>query len=169
MGKMGYAKGLVRYDTENGLANRWSRRQLLRRVLRPRVLIYSAILSAVAISVVGHLVLRTPFKVDVIRDRGVLGREVEDGAIENVYRLQLINSAEAPRRFIISITGIDTIRTASDSEVMVGAAATRMFPLRIRIDAGKAAPGSHKVEFHIQATDDAKVSVRESSTFYVPR
>ena len=168
MGKMGYPQGLIHYDTENGLANRWSRRQLLRRIMRPRVLIYSAILAAVAISVLGHLLLRTPLKVDVIRDRGVLGREVDNGAIENVYRLQLINSAEAPRRLRISITGIDTIRPESDSEVVVAAAGTRMFPVRARIDAGKAAPGSHKIEFQIQATDDPTVWVREASTFYVP-
>jgi len=41
MTKMGYAPRLIRYDTHNGMEGRWSRRQLLRRVLRPRVLVYA--------------------------------------------------------------------------------------------------------------------------------
>ena len=169
MGKMGYPKGLVRYDTENGLANRWTREQLFRRVLRPRVLIYLTLLAAVTIGVLSHLILRTPLKVDVIRDRGTLGREVENGQIENVYRLQLINSAETARKFRISVQGIDTIRIASNNEVLVDSAGTRMFPIRIRVDEGKGQPGSSKVTIRVEAIDDPRVAVDEASTFYVPR
>src|SRR3546814_6185299 len=38
----------------------------------------------------------TTLRMDVIRDRGVLGREVAGGMIENVYRLQFINTSESP-------------------------------------------------------------------------
>src|SRR5690606_41060669 len=84
MGKMSYAPGLIRYDTENGMEHGWSRRQLWRRVLRPRVLVYATILLAASIALVGHMATRNPVKLDVIRDRGALAREVEDGMIENV-------------------------------------------------------------------------------------
>jgi polyferredoxin len=52
-------------------------------------------------------VVRTPLKLDVIRDRGSMGREVEDGIIENVYRLQVINTDERGHRYRISASGID--------------------------------------------------------------
>jgi polyferredoxin len=52
-------------------------------------------------------VVRTPLKLDVIRDRGSMGREVEDGIIENVYRLQIINTDERGHRYRISASGID--------------------------------------------------------------
>jgi len=169
MDRVGYPRGLIRYDTENGLANRWSREQLFRRVFRPRVLVYGGILIAVTIALFAHLVLRTPLRVDVIRDRGTLGREVENGEIENVYRLQLINSAETARSYRITVSGIDTVRIATEPEVQVERAGTRMVPVRVRIDAGKGQPGTNKLEFRVEAVDDPSVAVREASTFFVPR
>ncbi len=169
MDRMGYARGLIRYDTQNGLANKWSRAQLTRRVLRPRVLVYTGILLAITVALFTHLSLRSPLKVDVIRDRGSLGREVENGEVENVYRLQFINSAESPQRYRITVSGIDTIRISSESEVDVERAGTRMVPVRVRVDAGKGNPGTNRIEFRIQAAEDRRVSVREASTFYVPR
>jgi cytochrome c oxidase accessory protein FixG len=170
MERVGYPKGLIRYDTENGLANRWTRAQLARRVRRPRVLIYSTILLAVAVALFTHLALRTPLKVDVIRDRGALGREVEGGQIENVYRLVLINSAEAPRTLRIGVGGIDAISIASQTEVTVPAADTHTIAVRVRVPPDHSArPGMNPIEFTVTAADDASVVVHEKSTFFVPR
>jgi len=169
MDRMGYARGLIRYDTENGLANKWNRSQLTRRVVRPRVLVYTGVLLAITVALFTHLALRTPLKVDIIRDRGSLGREVENGEIENVYRLQFINSAETGKRYRVTVSGIDTIRISSESEVSVEGAGTRMVPVRVRVDAGKGTPGTNRIEFAIEAVDDKRVSVHEASTFYIPR
>src|SRR5690606_22707102 len=87
MDKFGYERGLVKYSTQNAMSNGWSRSQVLRRALRPRVLVYSAVLAAIALAVGTSLFLRVPMKVDVIRDRGALARMVEFGRVENVYRL----------------------------------------------------------------------------------
>jgi cytochrome c oxidase accessory protein FixG len=169
MDRWGYARGLIRYDTENGMRNHWGRGELMRHAVRPRVLVYATILAVVTVALFTHMALRTPLKVDVIRDRGVLGREVEDGQIENVYRLQMINTAERERRFRVSVAGIEGAFVASAPEVDVERAGTRMFPVRVRIRPGTAKPGSSKIEFHVQATDDASVAVTEKSTFFVPQ
>ena len=170
MDRVGYPRGLIRYDTENGLANRWPRKQLLRRVRRPRVLVYSSVLAALAIALLAHLALRIPLKVDVIRDRGALGREVENGQVENVYRLVLINSAEIPRTLRLGVGGIDSIYIASATEVSVPAANTQAVAVRVRVPPERAArPGMNPIEFSVTATDDASVSVREKSTFFVPQ
>ena len=47
MDKMGYPRGLIRYSTENALSQRWGWQEILRHVVRPRVLVYSAILAVV--------------------------------------------------------------------------------------------------------------------------
>ena len=57
-----------------------------RRVWRPRVLIYGALLLGTSTAFVASLSLRPGFSVDVIKDRGAQAR-VEQGAIENVYRM----------------------------------------------------------------------------------
>jgi cytochrome c oxidase accessory protein FixG len=169
MDRMGYPRGLVRYTTQNALARGWRGRQLLRRALRPRVLVYGTILLAVSLALFGHLALRTPLKVDVMRDRGSLGREVEGGMIENVYQLQLINTTESPRRLRIRVGGIASAMVASEPEVEVPPVQPRLVPVRVRVPAGAAAPGSSRIDFLVDALDDPAVAVRETSTFYMPR
>ncbi len=169
MTRVGYPKGLIRYDTGNGLRQQWTRTSVLRKVLRPRVLVYAAFLLSVTVALFVHMALRSPLKLDVIRDRGVLAREVEDGMIENVYRIHLSNRSDAPRRFVITVGGLDSLTLASEPTMEVGADADRQVPVRVRLAPGVAGPGSSPIEFTAQALDDPRVEARERSTFFVPR
>ncbi len=168
MDKVGYARGLVKYSTENALKNHWSRAQTLRHVLRPRVLGYSAVLLAIVTAMAVSLAMRTPFKVDVVRDRGALARIVQGGQIENVYRLQIMNATESGQRFRISADGLPGLAVASDSEVYVDATQSRWVAVRVQAPHEAAAPGSHAIQFHIKDQDSA-ASVAEKSVFLVPR
>lgn len=51
----------------------------MRHVLRPRVLVYTSILTAIVLAIFISLAMRTPFKVNVVRDRGVMARVVDAG------------------------------------------------------------------------------------------
>ncbi|MBW6493086.1 MAG: cytochrome c oxidase accessory protein CcoG [Burkholderiaceae bacterium] len=169
MDRMSYPRGLIRYDTENGLANRWGRKQLLRRTLRARVLIYTAILLAVTTALFTQIALRVPLSVNVVRDRGGLAREVDNGQIENVYRLQISSSEEVSRRYRITVEGIPGAVIASDPVIEVGATATRLVPVRVRVNADAAAAGSQRISFVVSAIDEPGVMVREKSSFYILR
>ena len=167
MDKMGYPRGLIRYATENALARGWDFRQMVKRVARPRVLIYAAVLGIVSVALLLSLYLRVPLKVDVLRDRASLSREVEGGRIENVYRLQLMNTQEAPHRYRISVSGLPTLAVASEDEVEIPAATTRQVPVRLRIDPGVADQGIHKIVIEVHALDDESIAAREKSVFMV--
>jgi cytochrome c oxidase accessory protein FixG len=167
MKKMNYAPGLIRYSTENALHRRWDGARMLRRVLRPRVLVYTAILSAVTAGMAVSMVLRVPLKVDVIRDRASLSRQAEGGMVENVYRLQIMNTQETPHRFRIGASGIASIEVVGGDVVEIAAAATRMVPLRLRIDGDSAGRGSHRIEISVSALDDDGIATRERSTFVI--
>ena len=91
MDKMGYERGLIKYSTQNAITNHWSHKQMLQRIMRPRVLIYASILTLLIVSLLASLWFRTPFRVNVVRDRGVMARLTDDGKLENVYRLQIMN------------------------------------------------------------------------------
>ncbi|MGA1301995.1 MAG: cytochrome c oxidase accessory protein CcoG, partial [Burkholderiaceae bacterium] len=75
MDRMDYPRGLVRYATLNALEHKLTPDEVKRRFFRPRVLIYTAVLSVVALVVLSTLAMRVPLKVNVIRDRGALARE----------------------------------------------------------------------------------------------
>ena len=69
---------------------------------RPRVIVYAASLLLVGSSVVWAWAARPELRLNVVRDRGVLSRQVDDGAIENVYRLQLMNASLRARHLAVS-------------------------------------------------------------------
>ena len=176
MDKMSYPRGLISYATQNGMTQGWSQSQMLRRVLRPRVLIYTAIMVLISGAFIASLLMRSPFRVDVVRDRGALARLVEDGKIENVYSLQLMNARENAQRYRITVSGPQGIVLSPQAEqlVEVGATEARWVAVNVQLppEAAQAlGPGAHPVQFTVTRIDELgePVSVREKSTFVVPR
>ncbi len=169
MDKVGYPKGLVKYSTQNAVDQHWSHAKTLRHVLRPRVLVYSAILGSIVVAMVVSLAVRTPFKVNVVRDRGSLARIVAGGKIENVYRLQIMNATEAAQRFQISATGLPGLVVVSDEDVVkIGSTEVRGVAVRVQAPYEVAPPGSHTIHFEVHAMDSSD-KVSEKSVFIVPR
>ncbi|MDB5931440.1 MAG: 4Fe-4S ferredoxin, iron-sulfur binding domain protein [Polaromonas sp.] len=168
MDKMSYPRGLIRYSTQNALANNWSKAQLLRRVLRPRVLVYSVILLAITLALFVSLTLRTPFKVDVVRDRASLARIAPGGKIENVYRLQLMNATESAQTYRITATGLPGLTLASEATVSVNATESRWVPVTLQLPYEAASAGSHEIHFEVESINSAG-RVTEKSVFLVPR
>ncbi|MCE2858546.1 MAG: cytochrome c oxidase accessory protein CcoG [Oxalobacteraceae bacterium] len=169
MDKIGAPRGLVRYWTDHAMTFRWSTDQILRHAFRPRIIIYSLVLLAIISVVIGSLLTRTPLKMDVIRDRGSMGREIENGLIENVYRLQIMNTEEAAHRYRISVSGIDGIVLQGASDITLGPTESRGMPVNLRIPAGAGEQGSNKIFVTITDTDNPDVQVSEKAVFFVPR
>ena len=168
MDKMNYPRGLIRQTTQNGLDGQWTQAQMWRRIFRPRVLVYSGVLLALTVGLLTSLVVRTPLKVDVVRDRAALSRIVAGGKLENVYRIQIMNATEVEQQYRLSADGLEGLELASDTEVTVGPAESRWVPVRLQIPYGSAAPGSHPVEIHIGAVQGS-AHIAEKSVFIVPR
>jgi cytochrome c oxidase accessory protein FixG len=168
MDRMGYARGLIRFTTQNAMAKRWTRPQIVRHVLRPRVLVYGTVLLSLCFALAWSLAMRTPLKVDVVRDRAALSRIVAGGKLENVYRLQIMNATEQQQRYRIKAEGLPGLTLASDAEVAVGAAESRWVAVRLQIPYGSAAPGSHPIHFEVKSLADHS-EVKEKAAFLVPR
>ena len=149
MEKAGLPKGLVRYSTQHALQEHYAGAGIWRHVFRPRVFVYTGILAAVTVALFVAVAIRIPLKVDVIRDRGALAREVEDGRIENTYRLQVMNTSEQPRRYVVSATGLDGLQVASDTGFEVKGATTQLGP-------GAPAGGAGSAEAGIEQDHDQR-------------
>lgn len=174
MDKMGYERGLIRYTSGNAITEGLSQSQVRKRMLRPRVLIYSAILLAIAVAFIFSLVNRTTLRVDVIRDRGALGREVPGGFVENVYQLQIINSAEDTIVLDLSATGLPglTLKIADgdDNRISVAGSTNRLVPVVLQAPINELKPGLYDISFETigKRNDDDLTEVIEQSSFYVP-
>ena len=170
MDKMGYPRGLIRYTTQNALAHGFDKATMLKRVFRARTLVYLGLLATIIIAAGVSLHLRESLKVDVIRDRGALARESAPGIVENVYRLQIMNTGESPRQFSIAADGLPGLNVVGvDQPFAMAGASMRLVPVRLQApaDAGKA--GANRIEFVVEAVGDPKVARREKSTFLFPR
>lgn len=168
MDKMDYPRGLIRFSTQNSVAGKWTRSRMLRRVFRPRVLVYSTVLLALCVALLASLIWRTPLKVDVVRDRAALSRIVAGGQLENVYRLQVMNATEQPQTYRLSAHGLPGLVLASEEQLAVDAAQSRWMAVRLHIPYGSVGPGSHPIQFDIEAVDTG-AHVSEKSVFLVPR
>ncbi len=168
MDKLGYSRGLVRFSTENAINNHWSRAQTWRHVFRPRVLVYSTILGVIVATVLVSLSLRTPFKVNVVRDRGVMARIVAGGDIENVYQMQIMNATESTQRYHISATGLPGLVMGTESVVEVASTEAQRVVVRLRVPFEAAASGSHAIHFKIDSLNSPG-HLTEKSTFLIPR
>ena len=138
MDRMGYAHGLIRYATENGVRHGWTRLQMFRRALRPRVLIYGAVLAAASAAFAASVALRSPFEFDVIKDRGALARIVDEGTVENVYRLQIMNRTEVPQTYRVAVSGVaGLVLTAPDVTVAPAGIESLVVSLRLPHEAAQ--------------------------------
>lgn len=177
MDKMKYPRGLIRFSTQNGLEHGWDRPMLFKRVMRWRTALYGGALLIGASAFAFNLMTRAPFRVDIIRDRGVMARMVDDGVIENVYRLHIMNSTELPQRYRVDVSaehGVYGMKVDNAQTVLLAPSENRDVSVRIRLDANVAAnlagqivPISMGIE-QLGAYGQA-VRVIEKSTFVVPR
>jgi cytochrome c oxidase accessory protein FixG len=167
MDKMGYPRGLIRYSTQHALDNKLGVRAMWRRVFRPRILLYTAVLWGIIFAAAVALLVRIPLKVDIIRDRAAIAREVEGGLIENIYRIQLMNTQEVPRRFLLRAEGLPGLVLVGEQTLQVDAASARLVPIKLRVQPTQVPAGKHPVTLVVQAEDDARIRVREKTIFIV--
>ena len=167
MDKMGYERGLIRYSSENAMARGEKGVFNVRSLVRPRIAIYTTLVVVLSALVVGALYLRTPLKVDVIRDRATLVRDTGDGRIENVYRLQIMNTSEEARRFLVSVSGLPGLELVAEQPVEVAGAVTHPLVVAVRADPAVVSAGSHTIVFRVEDADDASVSTDEQSRLIV--
>ena len=170
MDRMGYPRGLIRYASQNGLEQSLDAKAMLKRVFRVRTLVYGAILVVIVIAAAVSLASRNPLKVDILRDRAALAREAEPGIIENVYRLQIMNTDATPRRYVIEAKGLPGLEVRGvEQPVALAAEDAKLVALRVRAGAESAPPGTHKIEFVIRSLEDEAVARHEKTTYILPK
>ena len=172
MRKMDYPTGLIRYATSNGVAQGLGRGQMLRRVLRPRVLAYGALLTAAGAAFAVGLATRSPVHMDVIRDRGVMARLGEDGQVQNLYRVQLTNRTERVVHYRLSVDGLPGLFVEGQPDVAMAPGEAKSMTVTLAIPPSSAQgmpPGAQPVALTLTEPGRSEPALREKTTFLVPR
>ena len=164
MDRMGYARGLIRYTTENTLEG------LKSHIIRPRIVIYAVFLAVIMSLFVYSISQRVSLGLDVIRDRNRLYRETDEGLIENVYILKVLNMDAVDHDYELRVSGIEGLQLYMDlPEIRVPAGEVLELPVRLRAGHEELHGGSSEESFELSATDNPELSVTEHARFLGPR
>ena len=79
----------------------------LRKILRPRTLIYFAAWSLVGLLILYGLLTRDRLQINVLHDRNPQYVVLSDGSIRNGYTVKLLNMIPEPRTIMVSLDGLD--------------------------------------------------------------
>lgn len=161
MDKMNYPRGLISYTTEHNLSGQQTH------LLRPRLIGYAVALS-VMIGLFAYAVYDRPLvKLDVLKDR-VLYRENEQGRIENVYTLKVMNKAQHAQSFVITTSGLDGLAYEGRREVRAQAGELVTIPVELSMAPEKLPSSTNEIVFHIKSMDDESISDEADSRFIGP-
>jgi len=106
MAKIGRPKRLIAYDTDSNIQARMKGEKPHYHLVRPRTIIYTAVLVVVGLIMVAGLITRSVIDLNVIRDRNPLYVMLSDGSIRNGYTLKIINKRHETARFVVSVEGL---------------------------------------------------------------
>ena len=164
MDKMNYPRGLIRYTTENALEG------LKTHILRPRIVVYAIFLAVIMALFTYSISQRVSLGLDVIRDRNRLYRETDEGLIENVYILKVLNMDAVAHDYELRVSGIEGLQMFMDlPEIRVAGGDVLELPVRLRADEAELQERSSEVVFELVATDNPDLSATEYARFLGPR
>jgi cytochrome c oxidase accessory protein FixG len=151
MDKMGYDRGLVRYTTEHALKHNEGH------VIRPRIMVYGALLLVIICGTLWSMVNRVPLRADLIRDRNALYRELPGDVIENVYTLKITNMDNAPHQYELSALNNDQVEIDLADPLSLAAEEVAAVIVRLRLprSAGK---GVQNIELELKSRDKPEIS-----------
>jgi cytochrome c oxidase accessory protein FixG len=163
MTKIKRPTGLIRYGSLNSFAGKDTK------ILRPRVVVYAAVVLLAVGSIAGTLLTRPAVTAEVIRNRAALYRELPDGRIANVYTLRAINKSAAPQVVNLEITGMD------HPEILMGSNPVTLPPdsvetlnLSVVAPAGDLTPGVNRIRIELRDSTSGKVQSAVDTTFMAP-
>jgi cytochrome c oxidase accessory protein FixG len=161
MDRMQYPRGLIRYTTQHAVDHQATH------VLRPRTLVYTALLSTLVVSWIVGVSLRKPLAMDVLRDRNALYRVLADGSVENVYLLKVMNRSGAPRTYALTVEGLAGLRVETDHAISAQTGEVANVAARV-IAPPDVAPGGHAIELELTELDGDGAQIEEEARFFAP-
>ncbi|WP_257455229.1 cytochrome c oxidase accessory protein CcoG [Archangium lipolyticum] len=150
MEKLRRPKGLIRYDSLNGLAGQ------PRRVIRPRLFMYGGLLAISAIALTVSLVGRTPFEANVLRFPG-LPYILEGSTVRNQLELHLVNKNPTESTFTVRVDSpVPASVVLPQPQVRLGSLEGQRVPVFLTVERNQRLPFT----FHIEVSDQASGQVK---------
>lgn len=161
MDRLGRPRGLIRYDSQEGLAGR------PRRIVRSRVVLYSALLAVGAVVAFVATRKRTDFEVTLLRLPGE-PYVVEAGEVRNAIQLHVVNKRATAETYHVEVKGAQPVG------VVLPMANVSVAPLSdVRVPVFLSVPradfhGDFAVHARVVREADERDAIRVTGTFLGP-
>jgi cytochrome c oxidase accessory protein FixG len=158
MKKVGRPTRLIGYDNDINIQRRQAGKPPVYRIVRPRTIIYSAIIAVVGGIMLYTLATRSLLDVNVLHDRNPVAVKLSDGSIRNAYTVRLLNKrgfdrviaidVDGPVNATVHVVGVDSV-TPDRPQIVIGRDQTTELRLLVTAPAESNPEKSVPVTFHV--------------------
>ncbi len=106
MDRVGRPRGLIAFDTYVNRVAAEQGQKPKRHYLRPRTIVYGAVLILVSALMIVTLARRVPFAVTLLPDRSPLFVRLSDGSIRDGYTLKIDNRSGVMRAYVVTLVDL---------------------------------------------------------------
>ncbi|MDA8232366.1 MAG: cytochrome c oxidase accessory protein CcoG [Magnetospirillum sp.] len=106
MDRFGLPRGLISYDSSANMQAREKGGKTRFRLIRPRTLVYFALLAIVGSAMVVSLAFRSGTEVNVLHERAPLFVVLSNGGVRNGYVYKILNMVREDRDYRLSLEGL---------------------------------------------------------------
>jgi polyferredoxin len=157
MGKIGLPRGLIAYDTDANVERRVKSEAARFKFIRPRTVLYGVILVLVGAVMLYSLWSRFSIGIDIVKDRNPAFVQLSSGDVLNGYSVRLLNHADRPRTFLLTVTGtkratVHVIGVAQDTQpfhILVEPDRVRALRVLVTMAAADLKRGGSEIEFRL--------------------
>lgn len=169
MQKFNLPTNLITYDSAYNIQQAAKGKPTQNPLLRPRVLIYIAILLATIIAAIVSINMRAETTVSILRDRAPFFVKLSSGQIQNAYTIRLINKSTQDRNYTLDLIGLanPTVRIIGqkNDNLHLKAGEVGTFRMIIKSDLPGNAPA--RLPIHVQFSDPANNDIQIAETLFI--
>jgi cytochrome c oxidase accessory protein FixG len=97
---------LITLSTERNQADLAAGRPAQHHLLRPRTIVYGAIIAVLGVALLIGLALRSSVDINILHDRNPLFVTLSDGSIRNGYTVKILNKSQTPQHYDLRLEGL---------------------------------------------------------------
>lgn len=165
MEKLKKPKGLIRYASLEEFAGK----KLPPLFKRPRVIVYTSIMSFAGLMLVWGLLTMSPIDVKALHERSPLFVQMSDGTIQNKWTIKIVNKSDKEMMAEISVTGVEGLIYEADKVVKIQPGNVGATTLLVRVPRRNLTEASVPVVIHVQDLNNKNISATYEAAFLGPR
>jgi cytochrome c oxidase accessory protein FixG len=172
MVKVGLPKGLIAYDTGDNIERRMQGDKARFRFVRPRTMIYAALLVIIGAIMAYSLATRPTIGLDVLRDRNPTYVRLSDGSVRNGFTLKLMNHNSTARSLVLSLQDVkgaklNAIGIGEGETVSVPVEADKVHEMRLLVKLAPRNIRGASMDMEFVLTDPATGEQREVPSVFL--